>query len=103
MSGSIIKQIAYAEYIEKEENEGRLKKSKSIYNAFIMPYESKDSTNMKFVGSARTDFKHEDKPYCKIKAILIDTKWLIENYNRNNKMIEELANLIEMENIRKKN
>ena len=29
--------------------------------------------------------------------------WLIENYNRNNKMIEELANLIEMENIRKKN
>ncbi len=102
MSGSIIKQIAYAEYIEKEENEGRLKKSKSIYNAFIMPYESKDSTNMKFVGSARTDFKHEDKPYCKIKAILIDTKWLIENYNRNNKMIEELANLIEMENIRKK-
>ena len=103
MSGSIIKQIAYAEYIEKEENEGRLKKSKSIYNAFIMPYESKDSTNMKFVGSARTDFKHEDKLYCKIKAILIDTKWLIENYNRNNKMIEELANLIEMENIRKKN
>ncbi len=95
MSGSIIKQIAYAEYIEKEENEGRLKKSKSIYNAFIMPYESKDSANMKLVGSARTDFKHQDKPYCKIKAILIDTKWLMENYNQNNKMIEELANLIE--------
>ncbi len=102
MSGSIIKQIAYAEYIEKEENEGRLKKSKSIYNAFIMPYESKDSINMKFVGSARTDFKHGDKTYCKIKAILIDTKWLMQNYNQNNKMIEELANLIETETIREK-
>ncbi len=95
MSGSILKQIAYAEYIEKEEYEGRLKKSKSIHNAFIMPYESKDSANMKFVGSARTDFKNEDKPYCKIKTILIDTKWLMENHNRNNKTVEELANLIE--------
>ncbi len=95
MSGSIIKQIAYAEYIEKEEDEGRLKKSKSIYNAFIMPYESKDSAYMKFVGSARTDFKNEGKPYCKIKAILVDTKWLMENHNKNNKTVEELANLIE--------
>lgn len=95
MSGSILKQIAYAEYIEKEETEGRLKKSKSIHNAFIMPYESKDSANMKFIGSARTDFKNEDKPYCKIKTILIDTKWLMENYNQNNTMIAELAKLIE--------
>lgn len=42
MSGFIIKQIAYAEYIENKENSGELKhKSKAIYNAFIMPYESK--------------------------------------------------------------
>ena len=96
MSGSIIKQIAYAEYIENKENEGNLKHSKSIYNAFIMPFESKDSSvNMKFVGSAHTDYKTGDKPYYKIKAILVDTKWLMENHNRNDKMIKELAELIE--------
>lgn len=97
MSGSIIKQIAYAEYIENKENSGELKhKSKSIYNAFIMPYESKKADeNMKFVGSARTDYKAGDKSYYKIKAILIDTKWLIENHNRDDKMIKELAELIE--------
>lgn len=97
MSGSIIKQIAYAEYIEKKENHGELKhKSKAIYNAFIMPYESrKADENMKFVGSARTDYKAGDKSYYKIKAILVDTKWLMENLNRNDKMIAELADLIE--------
>ena len=97
MSGSIIKQIAYAEYIEKKENHGELKhKSKAIYNAFIMPYESKNADeNMKFVGSARTDYKAGDKSYYKIKAILVDTKWLMENHNRNDKMIKELAELIE--------
>ena len=97
MSGSIIKQIAYAEYIEKKENRGELKhKSKMIYNAFIMPYESKKADeNMKFVGSAYTDYKTGDKSYYKIKAILVDTKWLMENHNRNDKMIKELAELIE--------
>ena len=96
MSGSIIKQIAYAEYIENKEKEGKLKHSKSILNAFIMPFESKDSSiNMKFVGSAYTDYKTGDKPYYKIRAILIDTKWLMENHNRNDKMIKELAELIE--------
>ncbi len=97
MSSSIIKQIAYAEYIENKENEGNLKhKSKAIYNAFIMPYESKKADeSMKFVGAARTDYKSGDKSYYKIKAILVDTKWLMENHNRNDKMIAELADLIE--------
>lgn len=39
--------------------------------------------------------KAGDKPYYKIKAILVDTKWLMENLNRNDKMIAELADLIE--------
>lgn len=63
-----------------------------------MPFESKDSSiNMKFIGSAYTDYKEGDKPYYRIKAILIDTKWLMENHNRNDKMIAELAELIERE------
>lgn len=95
MSGSIIKQIAYAEYIENKENIGELNKSKAIYNAFIMPFESKNSKNMKFVGSAKADYKIGDKSYYNIKAILIDTKFLMENYVHNDKMIKELADLIE--------
>ena len=95
MSGSIIKQIAYAEYIENKENIGELNKSKAIYNAFIMPFESKNSKNMKFVGSAKADYKIENKSYYNIKAILIDTKFLMENYVHNDKMIKELADLIE--------
>lgn len=97
MSGFIIKQIAYAKYIENKENSGELKqKSKAIYNAFIMPYESKKmDENMKFVGSARTDYKTGDKTYYKIKAILVDAKWLMEKHNRNDKIVQELAKLIE--------
>ena len=95
MSGSIIKQIAYAEYIENKENIGELNKSKAIYNAFIMPFESKNSKNMKVVGSAKADYKIGDKSYYNIKAILIDTKFLMENYVHNDKMIKELADLIE--------
>lgn len=95
MSGSIIKQIAYAEYIENKENIGELNKSKAIYNAFIMPFESKNSKNMKFVGSAKADYKIGNKSYYNIKAILIDTKFLMENYVHNDKMIKELADLIE--------
>ena len=52
---------------------------------------------MKFIGSAYTDYKEGDKPFYRIKAILIDTKWLMENHNRNDKMIAELAELIERE------
>lgn len=95
MSGSIIKQIAYAEYIENKENIGELNKSKAIYNAFIMPFESKNSKNMKVVGSAKADYKIGNKSYYNIKAILIDTKFLMENYVHNDKMIKELADLIE--------
>lgn len=97
MSGSIIKQIAYAEYIENKEIEGELRpKSRAIYNVFIMPFDSKNNdSTMKFVGSAHTDYKVGDKPYYKIKAILIDTKWLMENYVRNDETVRELAELIE--------
>ena len=41
------------------------------------------------------DYKTGDKSYYKIKAILIDTKWLMENHSRNDRMIAELAGLIE--------
>ena len=88
MSGSIIKQIAYAEYIDNKEKEGSLKpESKAIYNAFIMPFDCKGSDEkIKFVGSAYTDYKEGNKTYYRIKTILLDTKYLIENHNRSNNM-----------------
>lgn len=95
MSGSIVKQIAYAEFIDKKECEGKLYKSKSIYNAFILPYEAKNELElMKYVGTATTDYTIGDKGYHKIKAILIDTKYLMSNYNKGKSLSKMLGNEI---------
>ncbi len=95
MSGSIIKQIAYAQFIDKKENEGKLYKSKEIYNAFILPYEATEEGEiMKYIGTATTDYTSNDKIYNKIKAILIDTKSLMANYLKNSSWCELLGNEI---------
>lgn len=95
MSGSIIKQIAYAQFIDKNENEGKLDKSKTIYNAFILPYEAqKNEETIKYVGTATTDYTIGDKPYYKIKAILIDTKYLMSHYYKDKEWCELLGNEI---------
>lgn len=99
MSGSIIKQIAYAEYIEQKEASGGLKnKSKAIYNAFIMPFNSNGGeTKMLCKGNAWTDYKPTvaGKSYYRIRAILLDTKYLIEHHTRNLELINQLAKIIE--------
>lgn len=108
-SESIVKQLAYAEYIEKEES--RIQKEvrqnlteNSIFNAFIMPFESKsEKPLMKNIGYASADYKFpirasenaSKKSYYKIYGILLDTKTLMQNHTKNDKNIEELARVIE--------
>lgn len=92
MSGSIIKQIAYAEFIDKKEKEGKLDKSKLIYNAFILPYNASDESEyIKYCGSAITDYTSGNKSYHIIKAIMIDTKYLMSHYIKNDKNCELLG------------
>lgn len=95
MSGSIIKQIAYAQFIDKKEDEGKLDKSKTIYNAFILPYEANnEDETINYIGTATTDYTINDKPYNKIKAILIDTKYLMSHYIKNDEWCKLLGDKI---------
>lgn len=107
-SDSIVKQIAYAQYIEKSKTNPNCKidndikaciKEKSIYNAFILPADKDKHENSlpQNVGYATTDYIDEDKTYAKIHCILLDTKTLMQNHARKSSVeIERLAALISL-------
>ena len=111
----INKQITYAEYVEymytKEKQlffPLRCETNdigKNIRNIFILPFNknnnafSNNSEIIHYIGYAEADWKKEmlgkDKDYYKVHMILIDTKWLIKNYNQieNEKIDKEIDNL----------
>lgn len=110
-SGSICKQIAYAEYVEthlKEIPAFAGMTSGDIYNAFIMPFcaegemdsiASLQSDNlpykMRFIGHCSGDWKNPDaRPYHKIAGILLDMKSVMQNYSANSDAQKALADLI---------
>lgn len=91
-TSSIQKQITYGEYIEKKLSTDR------IFNAFVMPFNKKESEdNYRFVSVGTADWKDTaDKRYEFVLGILMDTRHLINTYARKNKSdIEELSTLIE--------
>lgn len=101
-SSDIQKQITYGEYIKNSEK-FKINNYNDIYNAFVMPYnKSKNTKNLKknieFVGAARAKWLvndptiQENQKYKKIAAILIDMKFLIENWTNYNK--DNLSDLI---------
>lgn len=86
-SSSINKQITYGEYIAK--NIDMLKKyenSFKVYNAFLMPYESKEINEEKYkwIGEAYSEWKNNSKEYERIQGILIDVKYLMSLNNKYN-------------------
>lgn len=96
-TSDIVKQIAYGEYICHKKKLD----AKNVFNAFLIPFNSQNeyfNSNEKFfyVGkSGIKDFKNS-KPYEQVHAILIDIKWLIENYDKTDDSIRnDLANLIQ--------
>lgn len=104
-SASVVKQIAYAEYIEKLENRTKLPEdirpfieSKNIYNAFIMPADNAALENIGYVSADYVlpqDSEDTSIPYYKIYGILLDIKSIMYNHiPKDKKIIEELANLI---------
>ena len=112
-SGSICKQIAYAEYVEQFMQEKEIPAfagmtSGDIYNAFIMPFCADDevdsiaslqsdnlSYKMQFIGHCSGNWKDPDaRPYHKIAGILLDMKSVIRNYANNPTAQSELAGLI---------
>lgn len=99
-SSSIQKQITYGEYIKKLKLKGY-----SVYNAFIMPYDMSDqlankkgfTKTIEYVGMATTPWSDTNSSAVnnRIVAILMDTKFLIDNWNAyNGQMVSELSQLI---------
>lgn len=98
-SDSIIKQIAYAEFIEKGNQQipkdvlRNLNKSE-IYNAFILPFDKKDGDDFECFGYANCD-SYSGKKYHKIYGILLDVKSIMRRHiPRDKALITELSQKI---------
>lgn len=101
-TGSIVKQIAYAEFIEarQKEQSGKYPKGK-IFNAFIMPYASNkndlDDYGLENIGYACCDWCDAgvEKSYDKIYGILLDVRALMHRHPvKSGSDIAELARMI---------
>lgn len=95
-TSSIQKQITYGEYIDKHSKEFGID---SIFNAFLMPADlrcGKFSCNsyLRYVGYADSDWKNNNKPYERVAAVLVDTKYLMKNYTGGNSLTDELLKII---------
>ena len=121
-SGSICKQIAYAEYVERLVLQKKLPAcvgmtANAIYNAFVLPY-CFDADNsqlppdddfetrlykMRFIGYCHGNWKNLDakpgevdyRPYHRIAGILLDVKSVMQNYCAFDEAQEMLAELVE--------
>lgn len=100
-STSINKQITYGEYIAENEEFMKNGKHPTVYNAFIMPYDSRGKkfstgTPIHYIGSATSDWKHGKKEYENVLGILMDVKYLMGIDSRKDQSeILKLAGLIE--------
>lgn len=101
---SIEKQITYGDFVKRISSD-----YDEIYNAFIIPYSKelnknhkKYNSNLEFLGIARAKWPlDKTNKYQKIAVILIDLKFLINNYlEYSDKYVEQLSKLIE-ENVKK--
>jgi hypothetical protein len=101
-AADINKQVRYGAFAQQ------IEKSKSIYNAFLIPYDFKTNRynlDVKdepyaFIGSAcllnNNNKPDDDETYKRVLGILVDTKWLIQNSAKVDKIL--LADFITFEN-----
>ncbi|WP_367960200.1 LlaJI family restriction endonuclease [Helicobacter acinonychis] len=99
-SASIIKQIVYGEYVAKLEA-----KKKEIYSIFLMPFNRfnnplKLNNIFENIGFANGEWRDNLKQYENIQTILIDTKFLMQNYNKkSNNLLKLLVKNVEQNKI----
>ena len=104
-SASVVKQLAYAQYIDNKDTRTKLPKdvrpfieSENIYNAFIMPADNTTPENIGYVSAdyvLSQDSDEAEKPYHKIHGILLDIKSIMYKHIPHDKhLINELAKLI---------
>lgn len=98
---SINKQITYGEYIAESDKFLQNGRHPIVYNAFLMPYDSKGKRfptkePIHFIGTATSDWKDSLAKYENVVGILIDVKYLMEIDSRQDvNEIMRLAKLIE--------
>lgn len=94
-TSSIQKQITYGKHISGMDQV----ESNDVYNAFIMPFQSKTENPYQFVSVGTADWESyslDSMNYAYVLGILADTKHLISTYTRHNESaIEQLSDLIE--------
>jgi len=98
---SINKQITYGEYIAENERYMKSGKHPTVYNAFIMPFDSFGKTfntgkPLHYIGSATSTWKTGKRKYENVLGILLDIKYLMNLHSRLdiNEMLK-LAEIIE--------
>ena len=107
-STSINKQITYGEYIAEAKKFMKDGKHPVVYNAFIMPYDSKGktfSTNkpIHYIGKATSDWKDGSKEYEQVVGLLMDMRYLMEmSLDEKDQRIYDLVKLIK-ESVKTKN
>ena len=83
-SSSIVKQITYGSHVQAEHP------NNSVYNAFIIPYDSKspngdliqdEDKSLVYIGYVCSD-QDQDKTYGRIHTFLIDLKYVVKTWNR---------------------
>lgn len=100
-STSINKQITYGEYIAESPKFVKDGKHPTVFNAFLMPYDSKGKKfptdkPIHYIGTATSDWKKGDQKYENVLGILMDVKYLMGVDSRlDESEIMRLARLIE--------
>lgn len=94
---SIQKQITYGEYIKKNTEYPIA----NAYSAFLLPYDKsrekfKSNNNLQYIGFAEANWKDNNDSHELIHAFLIDLRYVINEWNRNNHedVVRNLINLI---------
>lgn len=109
-SSSISKQIIYGRYIEENKKFKDDKKVEmNIYNAFLMPYNSKhkpynlENDHYYSIGEAVSAHKYNKKNFERVQGILVDIRFLMKNQcHPNEKEIRLLSEKI-IESLEKNN
>lgn len=100
-STSINKQITYGEYIARSDKFVKDGKHPTVYNAFLMPYDSRGKKfptdkPIHYIGTATGDWKSGSAKYENVIGVLLDVKYLIGlDGQRQKTEISRLASLIE--------
>lgn len=104
-SDSIQKQITYAQHIDRSVKNSSCHPKvpeifrfapENIWNVFILP-EDNAGEKIKYIGKATTSWNDGSKNYHTVHAATLDTKFLLENYEKNKEQLRaKLAEVVQV-------